>query len=191
MKTSIYLLISLITISCKAQTIVDVSTFNNGLPSTGKYYKDMTGVYQNFLGTWEYINGNQTFRLTLFKTTKMPMDYPAKYYMDIISGSYKIIQNAGTINEVVLHDSVKYFPQSGETSTSIIYGRTANGIDMSGQMEDTCGNGGTQIVRGFIKMHIINPNATPKQANMTIEKGTNIAGQTFTIPTNVVLTKVN
>ena len=68
MKNVIYLfIINIITFtSCKAQQIVDYTTFNDG-NNEGKYFNDLNNNFVPFLGTWEHQSGNQIFRITLWK----------------------------------------------------------------------------------------------------------------------------
>lgn len=177
-------------IACKSQTIVDISTFNIG-DNTGKYFKDINNVYQNYVGQWENTTNNITFRLTLTKITKKPMGYPVKYYNDVIQGSYMIIENAGQPNENILCNSVKYYPQSGKTSTYVIIGGAKASV-CGGAIEDTCATGSNPILEGEFKLTKLNNTSGLPQAQWEVYRnGITIEGQNFFVPTNVILTKVN
>lgn len=87
-----------------AQTIVDI-TSNNTFPSdynkTGLYYeKDIHNYLDNFVGTWEYINGNDKFQIILTKITKyhyVNNDLNLNIYEDGISVSYRKYVNNNLI----------------------------------------------------------------------------------------------
>ncbi len=187
MKKIIVILI-IATISCKAQEIVNINTFNQG-DNTGKYFKDIDNHFTPFLGTWENTTGILTFRVILYKTTKKPLGYPTKYYMDKIEGRYLLIENIGTPNETIIHDSVKYYPQSDQTSDNVIIG-VSGGTIMGGDIDDNSVDENVMgILPGKLTMEILNTGNTPLQAQWSIAKRVHIVGFEFNIPTNIVLTK--
>lgn len=180
-----------LTINCNAQTEVNLNTFNQG-DNAGKYFKDLNNNFPKFVGTWENTTGNITFRITLWKITKRPMGSPVEYYMDMIGGSFLIIQNAGTTNEVVLCNSVKYYPQSGYTSDSTFWACSYAGLFLGGHMEDTCASGGNDILTAFFSLVITNPGVTPAIAQWKVkERELSVQGTYYSIPTDVMMTKVN
>ena len=185
MKNIIAIILFTITIlSCKAQTIVNLNTFNQG-NNFGKYFKDVDNHFTPFLGT----AGNLTFRVILYKTTKKPM---GTHYSDYIEGRYLIIENAGMPDETILHNSIKYYPQSGQTSENVIICTSTNGISMNGAIEDNSVDENTiGILPGNLKMKIINTGSTTLQANWKVTKlkGMSIEGYEFNIPTDIILTK--
>lgn len=183
------IIISLLFINCKAQTIVNINTHNQG-DNTGKYFKDINNNFAKFTGTWENTTGNITFRVILWKITKEPMGSPTKYYMDNFGGSFLIIQDAGTPNEIILHNSIKYYSQSNYTSDRTIWGNTWDGIDLGGHLEDTCASSGNEILPGFFYLYITNPGITPAIAHWKI-KPRALMGDYYSIPTDVMMTKVN
>jgi len=182
------IVLSLLFINCKAQTIVSINTFNQG-SNTGKYFKDINNVYPNFTGTWENTTGNITFRVILWKITKEPMGTPTDYYMDMIGGSFMMIQDAGTADEIILHNSVKYYPQNNLTSERVIWART-DGVNLGGHLEDTCASGGNEVLPGFFSLIRTNPGVTPAIAHWKI-KPRALMGDYYSIPTDVMMTKVN
>lgn len=188
-KTIKIIIVSLLFINCKAQTVVPLNTRNTG-DNTGKYFKDINNVYSNFTGTWENTTGNITFRVILWRITKDPIGYPTKYHMDMIGGSFMIIQNAGDINEVVLHNSVKYFHQSNTTSNRVVWGISDN-TRLDGHFEDTCASGETEILPGFFSLIRTNPGVTPAIAHWKIKSRSLLVGSYYSIPTDIMLTKVN
>lgn len=184
------LFFSLTFISCKAQTIVNINTFNNG-NNSGKYFKDLDNNFQNFIGTWENTTGNITFRITLEKEEQVAMGNPLEYYMDRISGSFKVIQNANMPNEVIIHDSVKYYPLSNVTTNSSIYATVYDNISLGGYIENNCANNGDDFIRGFLELIITNMGSLPSQAQWKIKSRPLQEGESFNIPTDIILTKVN
>lgn len=192
MKNTILIIaLTFIFINCKAQTIVNANTFNDG-NNNGKYFKDLDNHFQKFTGTWENTTGNITFRLILWKAAKVQMGTsPDNYYNDLIYGRFAIIQNAGTNNEIFLHDSVKYYPQNNITSFNVIIGNTYDGIYFSSYLEDNCANGGNDTIRAAGTLTITNSGSTPSIANWKIKPGGLLEGEYYSMPTQCVMTKVN
>ncbi|WP_395044137.1 DUF6705 family protein [Flavobacterium sp.] len=188
-KINIFILLILV-VTCKAQTIVNINTYNNG-NNYGKYFKDIDNNFQSFIGTWESINGNITFRVVLSKDEQMPMGSPVKYYMDRIGGSFQIIENANMPNEIIIHDSIKYYSISNTTTNSVIYAASYGSNTLGGHMENNCANNGDDFITGFLKMNIINPTSLPLQVQWNIKTRPLQAQETFNIPINVILTKVD
>lgn len=184
------LILSLLFINCKAQTIVNINTYNSG-NNSGKYFKDLDNNFQSFIGTWESTNDNITFRVILSKDEQMPMGSPVKYYMDRISGSFKIIQNANMPNEVIIHDSVKYYAISNTTTNSVIYASSFGPNTLTGHIENNCANNGDDFITGFLKMNITNPGSLPALAHWKIKSRPLQQNESFNIPTDIILTKVN
>ena len=173
-----------------AQPEVHINTYNIG-NNDGKYFKDLDNNYGNFTGTWENTTGIITFRLTLWKFAKKPMGYPTKYYKDSFEGKFLIIKNAGMPNEIILHNSVKYYPQNNYTSTSVIYASAYDGRDLGGNFEDSCANGGNGFLSGFFYLYIENPGVSPSIARWKIKNAPRIQGQYYSIPMDVLMTKIN
>ncbi|GAA4162592.1 hypothetical protein GCM10022217_30280 [Chryseobacterium ginsenosidimutans] len=68
-----------------------------------RYYKDINGSLNPFIGVWKNTAGNKTFKLTLWK--KEMVSYLRKFYMDEIHGDYIVIENEGQPNETILFNS--------------------------------------------------------------------------------------
>ncbi|KGO84609.1 DUF6705 family protein [Flavobacterium suncheonense] len=188
MKNIFNITVLLLFFSCKAQTIVDISTYNQG-DNSNKYFKDINNNYQNFIGTWENTNDNITFRLILWKETMVQNFADNNTFMDELKGRFLIIQNAGLPNEVILHNSVKYYSQNGYTTNSVITAFSSDGVSLGGTIDDNCSNGGVGILSGWLKMQIVNSGSTPLIANWSVKASRLLNGESFTVPTNVVLTK--
>lgn len=189
MKNIFILLLTTFILQCKAQTDVNINTYNQG-DNTGKYFKDINNNYPKFIGTWENTTGNITFRIVLWKITKEPMGSPVKYYMDRFGGSFMIIQDAGTASEVVLHNSVKSYP-NGYTSDRTFWCDTSDGVFLGGHMEDNCASGGNETWTAFFSLVITNPGVTPAIAHWKVKpRGHWLQGEYYSIPMDVMMTKM-
>lgn len=174
------------TISCKAQLVVDildVQPDNNGI-----YYKDLNGLYNPYIGVWENTTGNLTFRLTLYKQEKVAFGYPTKYYTDMIYGNFLIIENAGEIDEIIVcnsnnYSAINHFPYN------LIMGYV-NSTECSGMFEDPCAivPSSKSSLTGMFRLKLSNPNTaiwTLKHNDLYI------TSESFSIPQNVIMTKIN
>jgi len=56
-------------------------------------------------------------------------------FIDRIFGKYLIIQNVGTPSEVILYNSIKYFPQNGYTSDWVLMGKATNNVLSDGFLQ--------------------------------------------------------
>ena len=56
----------------------------------GYYYKDTDNTFNNFVGTWVYINGSSTLQIKFKKITKF--QFPG-YFIDALVGEYQYIKN--------------------------------------------------------------------------------------------------
>lgn len=100
MKNIIITALILLTLSCKAQTIVPLSTSSFDAPDENVYYKDLNNDLDKFTGTWKYINGSTEFTVIFEKSIKVDLD--DDYYADMLSGWFKYQENgliiANTLN---------------------------------------------------------------------------------------------
>jgi len=76
--------------SCKAQIIPQNNAYVD-IPYHA-YIKDTENFLDNFVGTWQYQNGNEQFILTLSKVSHF--DY-GRFYEDILIGEYKYVNSNG------------------------------------------------------------------------------------------------
>ncbi|HEX8562735.1 MAG TPA: DUF6705 family protein [Flavobacterium sp.] len=184
----IYLILALtFFLNSHAQQVVPITTFNQG-NNDGKYFKDNENASDNFVGTWEGVTGITTFRVVLHKATMKPMGSPVQFYIDAIEGRFQIIKNAGTPNEVVIHNSVKQYPTI--TSFNVIFGITYDGLGLGGDITDTCASGGGDVLTGFFTMDIIDPNSQPVTAHWKIKSRPQLQGEYYSVPTDIILVKV-
>ncbi len=191
MKTYITILvIALGIISCKAQTIVNVNTYNQG-DNSNKYFKDISGFYDPFLGTWEGNYNDVTFRVVLWKVEMRELSNETNSYKDVIKGKFFIVENAGLPDETIKCQSEQYYPQSDSTWWSVIHAVSCSGVRMTGAIWDNCTAQGIPPQTGDLIMTITNSGFTPLIAHWIIKKGSRIKGHDFTIPKDIMLTKVN
>jgi hypothetical protein len=197
------LVLALFFTNCKAQTEVDLSLYNH-VNENNKYFKDLNNYYGNFIGTWENTSGNRTFRLILWKKTKEQITYKNNSYLDEIAGRFLIILNAGTPNEQVIHNSVKYYPQNNVTSESILFGTASNNNSLFGVFQDTCASLGDSdtpdmntvqnqsVLGGWFSLIITNIGNNPSTANWKISSERQLrSNEFFSFPTECVMTKIN
>jgi hypothetical protein len=189
MKNIIKILALFLIIGCKAQTTVNLNTYNIG-DNSNKYFKDIDNNFANFTGIWENTSGNTTFRVILWKETMRALTNETNSFIDEIYGRFLIIQNAGLPNEVVIHNSVKYFPQNNITSTWSLLGSPYNATLYGAYLEDTCANGGNGVLSGNARMEITNLGSAPLNAHWQVKSSRQLLnGEYFSVPTDIILTK--
>lgn len=189
MKNIVKILTLLLFISCKAQTIVNVNTYNQG-DNSNKYFKDVNNNYQNFIGTWENTYGNLTFRLEIWKNSNVEMPNESNSRIDLLNAKFSIIEFINTPSEIVLHNSVKYFPQNGYTSNNVMIAFALNNYAFSGFFTDTCANGGDGVLDASFSFEILNIGNTPLQAQWKLKSVGQLSSEEFfTVPTNCILIK--
>ena len=196
-----------------AQIIVDKSS-NVKLPSnynsTGQYYeKDIHNFLDNFIGTWEYVNGNQKFQLILTKIIKyhiiMP-DLNLDKYVDRISIKYKIFDN--NILKFESNNSYPSFTSENGINlqgTIIDYGRVTVEVKSPsfGFLEQWTIHKEGEYFRPNCKIEkILTTIGTPQKIkfNLTLRETAHLGdpynnpayhGQPlFSVPNNIILTKV-
>ena len=200
---SLFLLIFTVFFSyAQTEKIEDIRQFyNSNLKKSSLiiyYYKDVNNYFTPFIGTWIYQNGNQTFVIRFWKETKASyINENPKYYIDELRAHYKLVQNYGQPNEQVIYTSEKNIGNSPTPwPTIILAGKAVENHKMTGQVFDVTGAVNPQYptgVRGELEMTINPANPDTAQWEVTLPMGMRGLDQpdTFTIPTNVTLTKVN
>ena len=106
-KTFLIIVFFMSFINCKGQIVIDL--FSNNIPipenynQTGQYYeKDINNRLLPFVGTWEYVNGNEKFQIILTKITKYHKvipDLDLNFYEDGIHLQYKKFVNGNLVFE--------------------------------------------------------------------------------------------
>ena len=115
---TVFLLNSMIVSS---QNILIWGQNNGNLPSnflnTGQYYyKDVNNYLNNFIGTWEYVNGNEKFQIVLTKVTMFHVVIPnleLNYYKDGIVMIYKKYLNNNLIFESPTYSNPNFLTDDG------------------------------------------------------------------------------
>lgn len=190
MITVIILIITLS--SCKAQQIVDASTFNDG-NNEGKYFKDLNNNFAPFLGTWEWQNGNQLFRITLWKEELVEYKNGNRpsFWMDQIKGHFEMVQlgQAGQQLETIIYTSNKPVGNNASYYPPVINASSVDGISCGGTILDNSDPNPSNYfgVRCKFSMNMV-PNTSSGHAILTVES---IGGEAYNIPNNITLTKVN
>lgn len=101
MKIFKIIIITLLAITCKAQTpVIDISQSRFGQPD-GYYMKDINNYLNPFEGTYIYSNGTTSFKVVLVKKEQQ---YNGRYYEDLIIGEYQYVENGiekvNTLNQI-------------------------------------------------------------------------------------------
>jgi len=117
MKNILLTLLTITAFSCKSQIIPQNNAYVD-IPQ-GAYIKDTQNFLDNFVGTWQYQNGNEQFTITFAK--ELHHKYTS-WYEDILYGEYKYIDvNGNTIintlpNINIYYSSKLYHQIAGATS---------------------------------------------------------------------------
>ena len=187
------ILISFCTFSCKGQQLtVDYSNFNQG-ENGGKYFKDINNNFDPFLGTWQWQDNNQIFRITLWKEQEIEsyngINNPV-YYMDKIQGHFEMVEvgQQGQQFETVIYTSDKPIGTSSQYYPPVINGSSYDGISAGGLLIDSSNINPSNYfgVRCQFTLDIISSN--PTQAVFKV-KSLSMSGDTYNIPSNITMTK--
>lgn len=200
MKNYIYILtLSILSLySCHAQLVVNYDNFNNG-PNEGKYFKDIDNNFTPFLGTWEWQDNNQIFRITLWKEEYNENENGNRpsFFWDEIKGHFELVEigQSGGQFETTIYTSQRKIGQSNTDWFPVIDGASNNGINFEGLIYDNSVPYDPNYitgVRGNLILTII-PNSQPQQMDwkVTLPQGMYGTDQPteFNIPTDIVLTK--
>lgn len=173
MKTIFYILLFIPIISCKAQ-VLNNPNINHNLP---------------FVGTWEYQNGNDIFRINMWEDE------------EDLKGDYWFIEvNNGV--ETIICESNYNIPGTDVYRGSVLFGGSNDGTIMGLQIDDNtinCESGLNYRKRlyGNASLTMQNPECTscPVTALWKVQRmrGIRIGDQPteFSVPNNVIMTKVN
>lgn len=180
----------LFALNCNAQAVVNINTFNQG-NNSNKYFKDIDNFYQNFTGTWENTSGSITFRLIIWKETNAEMKSISNSHIDLLKTKYLIIENLGTETQRVLYNSVRFFKISGTTTQSVMNTWAVSGNGFRGIFTDTNANNRTRVLTAIADFSILNLGTAPLQAHWKLKGLALDEDDYFSVPTDVILTKVN
>jgi hypothetical protein len=199
--------ILLLSLKINAQQIVPYNNYftdqnkwsNQG--STVKYYKDISNRLNVFVGDWKYVNGNQTFIITIRKEIKVasrkPNGVEISFYLDELCAHYKLVQDFGLPTQQIIYTSQKRIQSQYPAQwDSILYGDSYQINIYSGTVFDITGPENIlypQGVRCNFKM-TVNPNVTPNTATWKVTRKPGMVGNNqptlITIPLDVILTKM-
>ena len=193
MKNILCLIICIIGLaSCKAQQIVDISTYNY-LDADGKYYKDMSNHLNIFVGSWEYQEENEVFRVVLWKEEMVYHENGNRpsFWQDEIQGHFEMIlvgQQAEPL-ETIIYTSDKLIGNSSTYYPPVLNAVSIDGLICEGTILDNSNPNPSNYygVRCKFSMEIV-PNTNNGQAIFNISS---LSGEEYNIPNNVILTKVN
>jgi hypothetical protein len=179
--------------NCKAQVISLTTTNYYNIPNGG-YVKDLDGVLNPFIGTWKWTNGNSEFTIVFVKKEMYNASGLNNYYEDTIMGGYKYIEN-GIVIVNTLNFSTEF--TLNDTSTYNNYAPIISNIHspfnrLSITITDKIKAKGCDA-----DFTLINPGSgtITAQWKMRDREHWNINGQNplpqgFSIPVNVILTKI-
>ncbi len=88
MKNLNILVLLLLSINCKAQTVTLTTPRYQILQ--GAYFKDTLNDMDKFVGTWQYSNGVDLLTIIIQKKTNV---YNGKHYEDLLIGEYSYVNN--------------------------------------------------------------------------------------------------
>jgi hypothetical protein len=177
---------------CHAQLEVNYDNFNNG-PNEGKYFKDIDNNFTPFLGTWEWQDNNQIFRITLWKEDMVEYENGnlPSFYMDEIQGHFEMVEigQQGQQFETVIYTSDKPIGTSSQYYPPVIHGDSVDGLIAGGTILDNSNINPSNYfgVRCQFSLDII-PNTNPNQAVFKV-KSLSMSGDTYNIPSNITMTK--
>lgn len=128
-KNILILISANISFTMNAQVIVDMSSdvvLPTNYNQTGQYYeKDVHNYLNRFVGTWEYINGNEKFQIILTKFVMYHNVTPIinlNFYEDGIGVQYKKFENGNLIFSSPIPNEPNF--------------TTYNGINLEGNITD-------------------------------------------------------
>lgn len=113
MKKLILLLIITVSFSCKSQSnvinLIDRCNFSNIDTTDGNtYFKDISNVFDPYIGTWKWTSGNKEMTLVLTKQIKYHYNsYPDNSYEDRLVGYYIYKENGAIIADTSSENLMK------------------------------------------------------------------------------------
>ena len=141
-----------------------------------------------FVGNWEWINGNETFKVELFKARSSEGE--------VIKGHYILINNV--TNDVIYKSNKLLLPEIDYYYGHAIYLGSSDPTYISGIVDDNVlfsGDGNYAVKLGQLKFTLQNTCPTcPTTATWKVSRlpgGQVGLPQTFTIPTDILLTKID
>lgn len=172
-----------------AQQTVDICGYNEHLSMDNKYFKDINNICDSFIGTWKWVNGNQTFKVILWKQEMVQNTSYTNCFEDKIFGHWEMIENEGTPNQTFIYKSISPTGNGQNWPPMILGGGTCDGIVFKSMLIDNCVNHPTYCKNGTLVFSKITGTNTAEW-KVTELKGIGIQGHPgFRIPTNIIMTK--
>ncbi|WP_299130328.1 DUF6705 family protein [uncultured Winogradskyella sp.] len=173
MKNSIYTLLILLLFSCKSQQVSAQYSMQNLTP---------------FIGTWEYQEGNQIFRVTIYEDNlHLKGDY---WLIEVINGA-----------ETILYESDYYAPGTDFHWGYTIFGGSNDGNLMGAKIDDNSigyenGVASRKRKRGSLSLTIQQQSClncpVTAEWKVTELQGLKITGESenYNIPKDIIMTKM-
>ena len=140
-----------------------------------------------FVGNWEWVNGNETFKVEIYLSET-----------NYLEGHYKLVQTDNTGTETTIYKSNKVIdPNTGFRFGPAIFGGSLDGIKFGALIADNVltGDGIHSRKRGSLGFTIqpisIGPITATWKVTILMGMKSSDTPTEFTIPTDIVLTKVD
>ena len=197
--TLIILTTLLISLSSCAQTIKPLATATRNDYANGNYIKDTSGLYNPFIGTWQWTNGINTL---IFKFEKKVNYNPlnnTNYSSDALLGGYKYIENGITITDCLTYTTNDFLSSTHAKILASLYCCqnifNVIQINMPDQAKHKLLHGSLELLYnpsspqdiGFVPTAQLN--LQPRENWFPSVTNPPLLGESF--PYNVILTKIN
>jgi hypothetical protein len=202
MKVLIYIIFFITALNSFAQIIEPFG----GNVGPNVYLKDLENVRNNFVGTWQYSNGNKEFILHIYKDDMRSQGSwfgQGEFWADELMGNYIYKENG-----IIIINSTQYMPTIENYTIKPFGVFTTDGVHAERHgfivdfgIELLNNNCETYYKSSGIKMEILNPGATTLQANLKltgVPKKVYIGNSNcatwndgYSIPTDLLLTKIS
>lgn len=187
-KTILFLILSN---NVNAQQTVDICGYNEHLSMDNKYFKDINNVCGPFIGIWKWVNGNQTFKVTIFKQEMTQNFSYTNCFEDKIFGYWEMIENEGLSNQVTIYKSNSPVGNSnGDVWPPMIFGGgTCDGVVFKSMITDNCIDHPTFWKNGTLVFTKISGTNTAEWKVSEIKGMKPANSPSFRIPTDIIMTK--
>lgn len=207
------LLITVFTISCKAQTIIaldDTSDYDYNSTSKPILRKDINNIRDSFIGVWQGIEGTRELTVYLYKLDGVPVGLggaKGEFFKDGIMGYYIYKENGVEI--LNCQDNLLNPHVANDQRYGPIFGFTNNGVEFTGmrfidygiQIQNPDGTYGAKGANADII--ITNSGSSTLQATFKVYQAREIVrivdtdnpiepyNHNYSIPENLTLTKIS
>ncbi|MES2486286.1 MAG: DUF6705 family protein [Bacteroidota bacterium] len=97
----------------RAQTIYPIETYFDHVDEDNVYFKDVNGIFNKFIGTWEYSTATQYFKITFLKkqnVEELPEFSTRHRYFDMLQSNFQYKEKVNG-NWVVVYNT---YPAMGQ-----------------------------------------------------------------------------